>query len=99
MTYKPDQEVWWLNTSFWLVQPAIAIRYCYTSNNNKHWEIEPTGGGGCPLVVPENELFLNRVDAYKEGVARLAKTVKTRSLFLDKALTVYGNFIRGIDNW
>lgn len=87
--FQLDQEVWWLNTTLWQIE-LVLIR-CYNHLSYGDWEIEPVDKN--IQVVPEDELFLNRADAYEEGAARLGDEIKSFSMKLDESLMIQRKFI------
>lgn len=92
--FQPGQEVWWLNTSFWRVQSVTIVEHAGVYGSRQGWLIQPTRHkSGQSLIEYENDLFLKQVDAYKEGMARLAEKTESHVLRLKETLATCENFV------
>lgn len=85
--FYPGQKVWWLNAIDWRVE--LVIIRCY--HNYQCWDIEPTHSG--VLVVPEDELFLNKTLACEGGITRSDKVLESLMTELNTMLAIRGKFI------
>jgi hypoxanthine phosphoribosyltransferase len=95
--FQVGQTVWWLNNCFWRVQESRIINHRSDAWNGAYWEISPDSGlkvsNGAHIVVHECELFTDKCDAYKEGIAQLNESVDVFTSRRDEALLAQQNLI------